>query len=114
MAAKLSTDKQSDFKWVCRSETPNPDNKHFPFRAHIALFRDGRVEESVNKVGVCAPTQELRDYAAKQLIKLQTLENQTSSVPKPVKQRSGACLNCGIVDYILLGRGYCTDCYSEL
>lgn len=36
----------------------------------------------------------------------------SKSCPVAVKRRT-ACLNCGITNTILMGRGYCTDCHGE-
>jgi hypothetical protein len=42
-------------------------------------------------------------------------ECKPESIKKPRKSvvKRTSCLNCGITNMILLGRGYCTDCHGE-
>jgi hypothetical protein len=113
---KLTVEKQSQVKWVCRSETPT-SNKYFPAQAWIAISRDGIVSESKQAVGTDAPTEELRSFALAQVAALKRVEVTATAAKaecgstKPYRRTS--CLNCGITNTILMGRGYCTDCHGE-
>lgn len=41
------------------------------------------------------------------------LVDSTSSCTPVVSSRRTTCLNCDITTHIIMGRGYCTDCYGE-
>jgi hypothetical protein len=38
---------------------------------------------------------------------------QSAGKPEACSARRTSCLNCGITNSILMGRGYCTDCHGE-
>jgi hypothetical protein len=118
---KLTVEKQSALKWVVRSTKVR--TKYFNDEAWISIGADGITGESKDAPGTVAPSQELRDYAASQLIvfkaaqpaEIKKLTEATQSKvcsSKPHYRRS-SCLNCGMTASILLGRGYCTDCHGE-
>jgi hypothetical protein len=110
--AKLTTDKNNDLSWVVRSETPTA-NKYFPARAWIRIDRNGIVAESVEAVGVCAPSGDLRDYALRQSKRMPTAASTYTAAHKKLYSlnRSG-CLNCNL-PVAWDGCKYCTDCYGE-
>jgi hypothetical protein len=113
---KITVDKQSQVKWVCRSEVPTA-NKYFPDTAWVAIDRNGITGESKQAVGTNAPSDELRAFALEQVAKLAAVKvvptRSSHGYSKPSYRRSGRCLNCDITTHILMGRGYCTDCHGE-
>jgi hypothetical protein len=112
--ARLTTDKNNDLSWVVRSETPTA-NKYFPARAWIKINKDGIVAESVESVGVAAPSDELREYALRQSSKMPCTVKLTSNATAPKKYQNlsrSTCIECGLpVAYP--GCKYCTDCHGE-
>jgi hypothetical protein len=112
---KLTVDKHTDVKWVCNSETPT-DNKYFPARAWVSIDKNGITGESKQATGTNAPSDELRAFALLQIQKLAAVKvapvRHTHSYSKATYRRT-SCLNCGITNTILMGRGYCTDCHGE-
>jgi hypothetical protein len=58
-------------------------------------------------------TDEHRAYAIAQSAKVNA-ERKASAPTRPAHaHRRSSCLNCGITNAILVGRGYCTDCHGE-
>lgn len=112
---KLTIDKQSNIKWVCRSEV-NTSNKYFPETAWVSISKDGITGESQEAVGTKAPSKELKAYALQQVIKLASVKpvhKNTSVASYNRSNHRSSCLNCGRTNTILMGRGYCTDCHGE-
>jgi hypothetical protein len=44
---------------------------------------------------------------------LEVTSDLLSTLDVPAAARRGSCLNCGITNTLLMGRGYCTDCHGE-
>jgi hypothetical protein len=121
--ATLTTDKNNDLHWVVRSETPTA-NKYFPARAWIKIDRNGIVAESVESVGVSAPSEELRTYAIAQSKKMPSVATYGNAQATPARPRRrpinlsrssrSTCLNCGVLPVAYAGCNYCTDCHGEV
>ena len=56
-------------------------------------------------------TDEHRAYAISQAAAAKAKAAPATKAAHP--QRRTSCLNCGITNVILMGRGYCTDCHGE-
>ncbi len=109
---KLTTEKR-ELDWVCRSEVPTA-NKYFPDQAWVAINQSGIIGQSKEAVGTKAPSQELINYALSHVKSFKVkLVNSTAPATSKHVNRRGSCLNCGITNSLLLGRGYCTDCHGE-
>jgi hypothetical protein len=61
--------------------------------------------------------QKLKHSVAFMAIREAGLLDVTTDLTNPAQHgnvaRRGSCLNCGITNTILMGRGYCTDCHGE-
>lgn len=84
-------------------------------RVYLAHKNGGYITVGVNGLDCRTTKNAANEYSALRtagLLDYPSLEaGPSSNNSRPT--RSGVCLNCDIRSAILLGRGYCTDCYGE-
>jgi hypothetical protein len=110
MAVDYKTEKYSELETIVR---------HFDTGAWVIVgtFNGLVVREHRGKGS--SVTDEHRAYALAQAAAVKAKMNKpaivdhTQAPVKPSFRRRTSCLNCGITNSILMGRGYCTDCHGE-
>ena len=82
-------------------------------KVRVYKGRDGFVEVGAFGLNFKSLKNSHNEYSAARTAGLLEYKTVSAATVSPPATRRLTCLNCDITASVLLGRGYCTDCYGE-